>query len=404
MISEKKSIKLDFSSGISSFFDFMQSSGDDVSKDTFIYFYGFKTNLIFDMDVKTIRAKWLRVMWPFLTAALFFLLVRMAIRYPEIVEDYYSDGFYTHFAGLTSSLSGMVPFSIWDIFWLLAIVTFIGSILLVLAGKLKIKTMLLRAAQILALLYAWFYLSWGFNYFRPDIEKRIGLDMKSVDEKLFRSVLDSVIVLVNNSHTAVKPEDYGDIDLMVEDSYLKNSGILDIHYPNGSRRPKKMVFSNLISKFGISGYFGPFFNEINLNRRILPMDYPFLLAHEKAHQFGVSGESDANLTAFIVCTRSDDRRLNYSGYLALLLYFLEDAQYFSDYHDYLGKLDKTVLEEIQFRQKYYFGLHNEAMEQAHESVYDAYLKSNQVAHGIENYNDVVELAVSWFVKESKLSQ
>ncbi|MBI5009074.1 MAG: DUF3810 family protein, partial [Bacteroidia bacterium] len=113
-------------------------------------------------------------------------------------------------------------------------------------------------------------------------------------------------------------------------------------------------------------------------------DYPFLLAHEKAHQFGVSGESEANLTAFVVCTKSDDRRLNYSGYLALLLYFLEDAQYFSDYHDYLMKLDKTVLEEIQYRQQYYFGLHNEVMEHAHESVYNTYLKSNQVPHGIDD--------------------
>jgi hypothetical protein len=165
-----------------------------------------------------------------------------------------------------------------------------------------------------------------------------------------------------------------------------------------------MVFSNLISKFGISGYFGPFFNEINLNRRILPMDYPFLLAHEKAHQFGVSGESEANLTAFVVCTLSEDKRLNYSGNLALLLYFLEDAQYFKDYHDILKQLDKKVLDDIQYRQKYYFGLQNEAMEHAHESVYDAYLKSNHVAHGIENYNDVVELAISWLGKKSKFYQ
>ena len=110
------------------------------------------------------------------------------------------------------------------------------------------------------------------------------------------------------------------------------------------------------------------------------------------------------LIAFIVCTRSADRRINYSGYQALLLYFMQDAQYFSDYYVYLKKLDKQVLDEIRFRQQYYYGLQNKVMEHAHEKIYDAYLKTNQVTSGIKNYNQVVELAVSWLVRESKLSE
>lgn len=356
------------------------------------------------MEGKKGRARIFREGWPFLIAALSFLVVRLAIKNPELVEKYYSDNFYPHFARIMSSFSKMLPFSLWDVFWTLFIVALLGCIIFVILKRLKMMLFLLRFTQVLALLYGYFYFSWGLNYFRPDIEKRIGVEMVTVDEKLFRSMLDSVIIMVNENHAIVKHDDYRDIDSLVEYSYSINSDILDIEYPNGNRRPKKMIFSNLISKFGISGYFGPFFNEINLNRKILPMDYPFLLAHEKAHQFGVSGESEANLTAFVVCTKSDDSRLNYSGYLALLLYFLEDAQYFSDYHDYLRKLDKKVLEEIRFRQQYYFGLQNEVMEQAHESVYDAYLKSNQVTHGIEDYNDVVELAISWLEQEGKLSR
>jgi hypothetical protein len=356
------------------------------------------------MEGKKGRSKIFKEGWPFLIAAMSFLIMRIAVKNPDLVEKYYSDNFYPHFAGFMSSISKIVPFSLWDIFWTLFIVAFPGCIVLVILKRVRLGIFLLRLAQILGLLYAYFYFSWGFNYFRPDIEERIGLEMKNIDEKRFRSMLDSVIIMVNENYATVKPGDYKDIDSLVEYSYSINSDILDIEYPNGHRRPKKMIFSNLISKFGISGYFGPFFNEINLNRKILPMDYPFLLAHEKAHQFGVSGESEANLTAFVVCTKSDDRRLNYSGYLALLLYFLEDAQYFSDYHDYLRKLDKTILEEIKFRQQYYFGLQNEVMEHAHESVYDAYLKSNQVTHGIEDYNDVVELAISWLEQEGKLSR
>jgi hypothetical protein len=304
-------------------------------------------------------------------------------------------------ATVFSSFSRLFPFSLWDIFWLLAILSFLAGVVMVSVRRLRLSVFILRTVQILALLYSFFYLSWGFNYFRPEISKRIGLEKNPVDEKLFRSMLDTIIIRVNDCYTAVKADDYTEINLKVEESFARNSDILDINYPNGYRRPKKMLFSNLIAKFGINGYFGPFFNEINLNRRILPMEYPFLLAHEKSHQFGVSGEADANLAAFIVCTSSEDPGLNYSGYLVLLLYFLEDAQHFHDYRDYLGKLDEQVLKELQYRQKYYFGLQNEAMGKAQETIYDAYLKTNHVAQGIESYNQVVELAINWFERRSK---
>jgi hypothetical protein len=155
-----------------------------------------------------------------------------------------------------------------------------------------------------------------------------------------------------------------------------------------------MILSGLISKFGISGYFGPFFNEINLNGKVLPMDYSFLLAHEKAHQFGIASEADANMAAFIVCATSEYKEARYSGYLALALYFLGDAQYLSDFSDYIEKLDKQVIEDIRFRQKYYRGMRDEKMEKAHEIIYDAYLKKNNVESGIENYNQVVEFVIS----------
>jgi len=348
--------------------------------------------------------RFLRISWPFILAVITFICVRFAVKNPLSVEEVYSDGFYPHFAAFFSSFSKLFSFSLWDLFWLVTILSLIAGIVLVIMKRLRLLTLLLLSAQILSVLYVYFYISWGFNYFRPGIDKRTELNLIKVDEKLFRSMLDTVIVYLNRSYAEVRLEDYPEINREVEESFERNSEILDIKYPGGFRRPKNMMFSNLIAKFGISGYFGPFFNEINLNSRILPMEYPFLLAHEKAHQFGISNEADANFAAFIVCSSAGDPKLRYSGYLALLLYFLEDAQYFHDYRDYLLKLDEPVIKELQFRQKYYFGLQNEAMGKAQETVYDAYLKSNHVTHGIKNYNQVVELAISWLNREPKLSR
>jgi hypothetical protein len=223
------------------------------------------------------------------------------------------------------------------------------------------------------------------------------LSAAETDEQLFRVALDTIIARVNRNYVNIDIPDYKKIDAEVEKSYALNSSNINIKFPNGSRKPKKMIFSGLISKLGISGYFGPFFNEINLNGKVLPIDYPFVLAHEKAHQFGIASEADANLAAFVVCATSEYKEIRYSGYIALVLYFLGDAQYLSDYSDYIEKLEKQVIDDIRFRQKYYSELRNEKMEKAHEAVYDAYLKNNNIEQGIENYNQVVEFAISLLV-------
>ena len=119
-----------------------------------------------------------------------------------------------------------------------------------------------------------------------------------------------------------------------------------------------MLLSTLFSKFGVSGYFGPFFNEIHVNRNLLPLDYPFVLGHEKAHQFGITSEAEANLFSYIICITSGDQRLRYSGYQSLLLYFLNDGTLLKDYKDYLNKIDSRVLHDLRFRQIYYDKLRN----------------------------------------------
>ena len=157
-----------------------------------------------------------------------------------------------------------------------------------------------------------------------------------------------------------------------------------------------MVFSSFYGKLGLSGYFGPFFNEIHVNHYVLPVDYPFLLAHEKAHQFGITSEAEANLVAFVVCVRSDDQGLRYSGYQSLLLYFLRDASHLKEYKEYLNKIDQRVLQDFRSRQKYYAGLENITLSKMQTAVDNSYLKANNIEKGVKNYNQVVSLVIDWY--------
>ena len=157
-----------------------------------------------------------------------------------------------------------------------------------------------------------------------------------------------------------------------------------------------MVFSAFYGKLGLSGYFGPFFNEIHVNHYLLPMDYPFILAHEKAHQFGICSEAEANFVAYVICITSNNQRLKYSGYQSLLLYFLRDASQMKEYKEYLDKIDKNVIRDLRFRQKYYQDMQNVTLSKVQSAANNSYLKANNIEKGVKNYNQVVSLVISWY--------
>ena len=340
--------------------------------------------------------RFLQIAWPFMLALIVFLVVRIAVLNAGSVEFYYSSGLYPIIARSFSNISSLLPFSLWDTFWLVSSLLFIGSLLMVILRKVGFGKYLLRIFQLLALIYAFFYLVWGLNYFRPRIETRLGWSKTVTDEGAFRAMLDSVIANTNANYTSLTSSDYPALDRLVEDSYFKNSKELKINYPNGTRRPKTMLFSSIFAKSGVSGYFGPFFNEIHLNYYLLPMEYPYVLAHEKAHQFGITNESEANLAAFVICTTSHDKRLRYSGYVNLLLYFLSDASRLKDVNEYIRKIDKRVILDLRFQRSHWQGLRNKTLDKMQTRANDVYLKTNHIDEGVKNYNKVVSLAISWY--------
>ncbi|HEX2920214.1 MAG TPA: DUF3810 domain-containing protein [Bacteroidales bacterium] len=334
--------------------------------------------------------------FPFLLAILVFICTRYSIHHPGFVEKYYSLGLYPSLASGISAISNLTHYSLWDIFWIVISLLVISGIVLVFLKRLKLKIFLLRFIQMITLIYSLFYLSWGFNYFRPGIEARLGWQITDRKENDFRALLDTLICNVNRTYTEVDYSEYKEIEAHLEDSYKNLSSQLGITWPCGTRNPKTILISSLFAKSGVSGYFGPLFNEVHINHYQLPGDYAFTLAHEKAHQLGLPNEAEANLAAFVVCTSSTDNRLRYSGYVHVLLYFLNDCRQMSDYKSYLKKIDTRVLSDLRHRKSYYDNLRNRTFEGIQEAANNAYLKSQNIEKGIENYNQVVSLVMNWY--------
>jgi hypothetical protein len=327
------------------------------------------------------------------------MLVEWGSGRPEWIERYYSNGLYPVLARLFSGISRYVPFSLWDFFWAAFLLFALFMMGLLISRKIRPAIFLLRTLQIAAILYTIFYLAWGYNYFRLPIEKRLNWTRHIEKKDMFPAVLDSLITSANNTRVEISVADYPAIDSLVELSYRHHSDLFGYHYPNGSRRAKTMLFSWFFAKSGVSGYFGPFFNEIHLNGALLPTEYPFVLAHEKAHQFGITGEAEANFVAWYICTKSNDNRLKYSASIQLLQYFISDPYHREAIREYLKRFDKKAMADILAQRNHWKELRNETLDKAQTSANNAYLKSNKIQEGVMNYNSVVRLTIEWYLNE-----
>lgn len=333
---------------------------------------------------------------PFLLAGIVYFLIRLAVKNPGAAESVYSQRLYPHIAKPLSWFSSLFPFSLWDTFWTILILIILAGLAAVIFRKLRLSICLLKIIQLVAILYSALYILWGFNYFRPDIRTRLGWQKYKPDEIYFREILDSAIVSANSDYIILKESDYSSINGSVDESFVRNSDAFKLNYKGGAKKPKKMLYSSMVAKFGLSGYFGPYFNEVNLNSKLLPMDYPFSLAHEVAHKAGITSEAEANFVAWVICSESEDKQLRYSADLLLLIYFLNDARQLKDYDIILKKVDKKVMEDLYFRKSYYYKLQNRTLENVASAANDVYLKANHIKSGIKNYDQVVTLAISWY--------
>ena len=328
-------------------------------------------------------------------AVLTFGITRLAIRFPSVTETLYSQKMYVFIAGIISPFSKIFPFSLDDIFYILILIGIMILMILLMIRKISFPTAGKFFLNILATIYILFYFLWGFNYFRQDIYQRLELTQHEPETDLFIEQLKYQIELTNQSWCSFEDFNLSEIDKDIEESYQTLSQTLKIKYPTGKRRAKKITASNFFAKAGISGYYGPFFNEVHVNRFILPIEYPFVLAHEKAHQFGISNEAEASFYAWLVCTKSPSKHLQYSANLNILRYFLNQGYQLEEYPEIIKNLDISVKKDLIRISENWKNLRNEKIDKVASKANDIYLKSNKIEKGIENYRGVLKFVMDF---------
>ncbi len=333
------------------------------------------------------------------------LLIQQANHFNQWIETYYSQGLYLKISSFLRILLGWIPFSVGDIIITLLIIRLLTFIIKKVSKK-KINPIetIRKTLSIASLIYLFFHLLWGLNYYRQPLHVVLGINNKYTTEKLERVTLQLVKksneihrkIVSNDTLIVNVPYDTPTIFKKTSNAYTGLSKLFpDLEYRN--RSIKTTLFSKLQLYLGFSGYLNPFTNEAQVNSYILPYKMPTTSCHEEAHQLGFAKENEANFIGVMACMNSNDFYFQYSGTTFALRHCLHEL-YRKDYEKYsciLEKVNSGILKNYKETSKFWKAYDN-PFEPYMKRFYGGFLKVNNQSQGIKSYSYVVALIVNYF--------
>lgn len=272
-----------------------------------------------------------------------------------------------------------------------------------------------RTAAAFGVVGALFYSLWGVNYARAGLIERMGWDdpyktdsgLPSADvlEDELAGHCETLIEEVNRAYLAAfgssdlgKPSGEGiawtRIDGAIDDGYRRVQERIRLAPAFAeSRGPaKRFISGELISTLGIAGFYFPWTAEANVNPFVPGCQLPCVMAHEKAHQRGISSEDEANFFGYLACVMSDDEYVRYSGLLFAQRQFLMTLMYF-DYEraEALARKRLPGVQRDVDHMKAFWAQYEGPARTASLAMNNAYLKANRVKGGLQSYNLSVKL-------------
>ena len=333
-----------------------------------------------------------------LAGLLLFVLLITALHilsaYPLWVESYYTQGFYYHLCNLFNAVTGLFPFSLFEIVVavvvLLVLILTVQWLILFLRKRatffVALGSLFLRVSAIGAGLYCWFLVCWGLNYYRVPLLEKQGFAGIHADEEqcitASRWATEEIARLIGDPR-------FEDLDAALHaaleglDRVLSDMGE---KAPAPTIRLKHYLWNYPLDATRTYGMISPFTLELFLSRSLFPQEIPFLAAHEAAHIKGFASETEANFLAFEACLASGHPLAQFIAFLAVLPY-LYPAVPREERIALLGIWPdrvKEIVRAIQERDQRHEGTLLEAL----HTVYDIYLKFHSVEGGIKSYSRV----------------
>lgn len=171
--------------------------------------------------------------------------------------------------------------------------------------------------------------------------------------------------------------------------------------------PKFLSASEFFSQQYIMGYYFPFSLEANINSMMHITNVAPTICHELAHTKGFIYEDDANFIGFLACVESDDKFLQYCGYLSVLNYVNNDFyesinKNKNEYKKHVRISDIVADDNIFLTKEDWEAVEKKAVvktstvKKVSNTLMETTLKLNGVEEGMQQYNEVVNLLLDYY--------
>ena len=333
------------------------------------------------------------------------LFVKVLVFFPEIVERFYSNGFYVFTSSIERSFFGLFPFSVGDVLYGLLILYLLISIWKTRkTWRSQWKHHLLKVMGGLSLFYFLFHLLWGFNYYRMPLFEKMQIqreyteaDLYTFTQKLITKTNEVHFKITQNKSSKVtNPYSQDSIFSMTQNGYdnlAKEHPIFKYNIPSR----KQSLFSLPLTYMGFGGYLNPFTNESQVNYKLPMYGFPNVVCHEMAHQIGYASESECNFIGFMAGIKNDNLYFQYAAYTSALRYCLENV-FLKDeakFKVFKATVNPGILKNYK-ESELFWKQYDTIIDKGFHAFYDQFLKANQQKDGLESYSKFVDLLINYY--------
>ena len=343
----------------------------------------------------------------FLVLFLFVQLVSIQLlaAFPMFIEKYYSNGMYPYVSQFWRSLLGWIPLSVGDL--LLFFLTFLlaRSIYKIIKKRISLKNAVLNVMAWASVLLFFFYINWGFNYFRVPLSEKLKHTIKEYSNNELEILTTKLIQKTNSLQLeltgkdtlkVIVPYNYSELYKMAPKGYeniIHSYPFLDYQIP----AIKNSLMSTFQSYIGVAGYLNPLSGEAHVNINGIKTSAPNTISHEMAHQIGYAAENEAEFIGFLAATHHPDVYFKYAGYKNAMLHSVFEMKRRDTivFKQLLNQLNVGIKKDLQdnyaLRLKY-----KNPFEPYVKKGYNLFLKSNKQKDGIQSYNRMVLLLINYY--------
>lgn len=324
------------------------------------------------------KGRWLFYLSTFGIALLFYF-------FPNLGEGIYGDFIYPKIRSFYD-----LTFHVFDESLMLI---FIGLMLYVLVNSFVMKGFW-SGIRFLLLLFTLFYWVWGFNYFRTPLSEKLDLTFSPVSDSTRLDLTHSTLSKC--------------IHLSEELSLIEDEELSSLLLVNGLNMADTLSFLSaadlevvpvdpptLFLRIGISGMYFPYTGQGQYESELGPIDKAFTMAHEWCHAAGVAPEHEANFLAYLMCTSSENKNIQYSAYMHLLnelLFYYKISD--STTYDQMRTRFTPIMNQHVEERKAQFEKYSGPVSELSDEMIDQYLQFNQ-QEGIQDYHRLSEYVFAW---------